>query len=259
MNTTNTTTTHKSSTTSSVLTDFLKKKYTEALDIIIPNIKANAVHLIERFITNEKKYKGIPKSRIPRESDVQTGLEPVAGLLGAGHLSLIKGALVIAYDEPSIGETFSTKYFQDKLKCLPERFFPGCTITLSDRILGQLGDVNPQRESFLKLFWKEENFDDKIKVEFMGSQGEHNTGDKMNFALWFAEQLAKEYLKWCKKEQDLANEEITNKTIAIDLCIKYDIPYSTVLTSDTLLRSTGLANFSSFDCGNYKKRRTDDS
>ena len=75
------------------------------------------------------------------------------------------------------------------------------------------------------------------------------------FAWWFAEQLAKEYLKWCKKEQDLANEEITNKTIAIDLCIKYKRPYSNCLTSDTLLRSIAFANFSSFDCCTNKKKQ----
>ena len=77
------------------------------------------------------------------------------------------------------------------------------------------------------------------------------------FAWWFAEQLAKEYLKWCKEEQDLANEEVLNQTIAIHQCIENNMPYSTCLTSDTLRRSTGLADFSSIDHDgtNYKKKK----
>ena len=119
----------------------------------------------------------MPKSLIALESDIQTGFEPIEGMLRAGHFSLINDALVIAFDKPSIGETFSTAYFEKQLKPMPDRFFPGFAITLSDRILGKLENVAPQREKYLKRIWEEENFGDKIKVEFMDGKKEHNIGD----------------------------------------------------------------------------------
>jgi hypothetical protein len=249
----NTTTIAQKNSSSSTITNFLKEKYIVALQAIIANIKANTVHSIEMFIAHEGKYKGIPKSYIPLESDIRTGFETIEGMLRAGHFSLINDALVIAFDKPSIGETFSTAYFEKQLKPMPDRFFPGFAITLSDRILGKLENVEPQREKDLETLWEKENFGDKIRVEFMDGFGDHNIGDHMEFVLWFAPKLASNYLKWC------IDREAINKCVAIAKCLRNKSPYSACLTSATIRKSAAAAaaadSSSDRGCSN-KKRRT---
>ena len=249
---------------SSLVADFLKEKYMETLDNTIADIKENTIKSIENFISfpEEKgKYQGMPKSIIPQsKSDIQTGFEGVKDHYPS--LSSDPTKLVIPYGSPKIiigGKTFSAKYFERELKPMPDKSFPGIFIALDPKDIKELEDVVYLGETSVKKLWAENFFGNRVEIQFVNQKDKIMNVIPCIFAWWFAEQLAKEYLKWCKKEQDLANEEITNKTIAIDLCIKYDIPYSTCLTSDTLLRSTTLANFSSIDRGNYKKRRTDDS
>ena len=240
-----------------LVTDFVKEKYMEALDNIIANIKANTVHSIETLITEEGKYQGMPKSIIPLRSDIQTGFEHVKN--HQPSLSSNHTILVIPYGRPFIiGGTFSTKYFERELKPMQGRYFPGIVIALDPKHIKELEKVVHLGKKDLETLWVKKDFGNKVKVQFMDSNGEHNTGDKMDFALWFADKLASKYLKWCKEEEDLANEEVLSKCIAIDQCIRNKRPYSTCLTSATLLKSTALANFSSIDCGcTNKKRRTD--
>jgi len=249
---------------SSLLPDFLKEKYMETLDNTIADIKENTIKSIENFISfpeENGKYQGMPKSIVPQsKSDIQTGFEGVKDHYPS--LSSDPTKLVIPYGSPKIiigGKTFSTKYFERELKPMPDKSFPGIFIALDPKDIEELEGVVYRGERYLEQFWAEKDFGNRVKFQFVNQDNKIMNVIPFIFAWWFAEQLAKEYLKWCKEKQDLANEEITNKTIAIDLCIKYDIPYSTCLTSDTLLRSTTLANFSSIDCGNYKKRRTGNS
>lgn len=238
---------------SSPVTDFIKEKYMEALDNIIANIKANTVHSIETLITEEGKYQGMPKSIIPLKSDIQTAFEHVKNNLPS--LSSNHTILVIPYGRPFIiGGTFSTKYFEKVLKPMQGRYFPGIVIALNPKHIKKLENVAHLGKNDLEKLWVKKDFGKKVEVQFMDIHDRISNVTPIIFSLWFAKQLASEYLKWCKEEEDLANEEVLSKCIAIAELISTKRPYSNCLTSATLLKSTDLADFSSSDSGTHKKQ-----
>ena len=163
----NTTTTTQKNPTPTVLTDFIKEKYKEALENIIANIKANTVRSINNFIAHGEKYKGLPKSIIPLESDIQTGFEHIVEQIKNGQHLLSDDTLVIPYGRPLIvGQTFSTEYFEKELKPMPGKYLPGIVIALPPNHLNALEDVVHHLETYLEALWEKENFGDKIKVQF---------------------------------------------------------------------------------------------
>jgi hypothetical protein len=244
---------------SSLVADFLKEKYMETLGSTIAHIRKNTIKSIETFISlpeEKEKYQGMRKSIIPQsESDIQTGFEHVKDHYPS--LSSDPTKLVIPYGHPKIigGKTFSAEYFERELKPMPGKYFPGIFIALDPKHIKELEDVVYLGKRSVEKLWAEKDFGNRVEVQFMNQKNEKSDVIPFIFAWWFAEQLAREYLKWCKEEQDLANKEVLNKAVAITECISTKRPYPTCLTSDTLLRSTALANFSSNDRGNYKKQR----
>ena len=55
---------------SSLVTKFLEKKYAKTLGEIIGNIKANTVYQVKVLTSEDGKFKGMPESVVPLESDV---------------------------------------------------------------------------------------------------------------------------------------------------------------------------------------------
>ena len=105
------------------------------------------------------------------------------------------------------------------LKPLPERQFPGFTVTLSERALRKLDDIelfdDSKKEKVLEELeniWKENNFSERIKVEFVYNDGENGAEDPVMFSVWFAGKLAEKYLSWCK--QDLLAKKEKSATIS---------------------------------------------
>jgi hypothetical protein len=239
---------------SSLLADFLKQKYMEALGDIIADIRENFISSHE-----EGKFQGMPKSIIPpSKSDIQTGFEHIVEQIKNGQHLLSNDTVVIPYGRPLlVGQTFSTEYFERELKPMPGKYLPGIVIALDPKHIEELEDVVHLGKRYVEKLWAEKDFGKRVKVQFMNQNNKIINVIPIIFAWWFAEQLAKEYLKWCKEEQDLADVEVLNQTIAIHQCIENNMPYSTCLTSDTLRRSTGLADFSSIDHDgtNYKKKQ----
>ena len=199
---------------SSLVTKFLEKKYAKTLGEIIGNIKANTVYQVKVLTSEDGKFKGMPESVVPLESDVKTGFESVKEKLERGETRLTDDTLVVCYLSSEVGKKFTTTYFQNTLKPLPNRQFPGFTITLSDRVLDKLEDIelcNDSKEKnvleALEKIWEEMHLSERMKVKFMCSDGEFDTEDPLIFSLWFAEKLAKKYLSWCKQDLLAKNEK----------------------------------------------------
>ena len=120
---------------SSLVTKFLEKKYADTLGEIIANIEANTVHQIEGLISEDGKFKDMPTSVVPLKDDVDTGFNRVKKMLEHGENHLTDNNLLVCYLSSKVGKEFTTTYFQNALKPLPDRQFPGFTITLSKRAL----------------------------------------------------------------------------------------------------------------------------
>ena len=155
---------------SSLVTKFLEKKYGKTLGEIIADIEANTVHQIKELISEDGKFKGMPESVVPLESDVKTGFESVKDMLERGDFPLTDDALLVCYLSSKVGKEFTTAYFQNTLKPLPDRQFPGFTITLSERVLNTLDDIELCEDSKeekvleeLEKHWNEKNLSEKIK------------------------------------------------------------------------------------------------
>ncbi len=226
------------------VTNFLKQKYATVLGSMIQDIGDNTVNYSSISILDDRKNSGISKLAIPLAARVYSGLEHAKKMLEDGTYHLTDNTtLVVYYVRPSIGPTFITNYFEDELEPLPNRIQPGFTITLPAKVLQTLNDIpfinfslsQNTIQELLEETWKRETFGDKIKVEFMDDKNERITGDKMEFVLWFSRKLAALYFKWSK--EDLAKKEAFAKFMAIATCIRNKRPYSTRLTSDTLIKS----------------------
>ncbi len=202
------------STTTSLVTKFLEKKYAKTLGEIIADIGANTPHQIKVLISENEKFKGMPKSVVPLESDVKTGFESVKDMLECGDFPLTDDTLLVCYLSSEVGEKFTTTYFQ-KLRPLPDRQLSGFTITLSQRVLDQLDDIELSDDSKeekilekLEKHWNEKNLSEKIKVKFVYDDGENGAEDPVMFSVWFAGKLAKRYLSWCKRDLLAKNEKL---------------------------------------------------
>ena len=112
---------------SSIVTKFLKKKYAKTLEEIIADIGANTVHQIKWRISEDEKFKGMPESVVPLESDVDTGLKRVKEMFERGEYPLTDNTLVVCYPFSKVGKKFTTSYFMTTLKPLPGRQLSGFT------------------------------------------------------------------------------------------------------------------------------------
>jgi hypothetical protein len=230
-------------------TDFIKKKYMEALENIIADIRENTVQSIKTFISSpeEGKYQGMPESIIPpTESDIQTGFEHVKN--HQPSLSSNHTILVIPYGCPFlIGETFSTEYFERELKPMPGKYFPGIVIALDPKHIKELEDVVHLGEKYLEKLWVGKDFGKRSEVQFMDKHNKISNEIPIVFAWWFAEKLAGEYLKWCKENLPAAKKEELAKCFAIDYCM--------LLTSSTISKSA--ADKSSRSTTKKRQRNSD--
>ena len=123
---------------SSIVTKFLKKKYAKTLGEIIADIGANTPHQIKVLTSGDGKFKGMPESVVPLESDVDTGLKRVKEMLESDEYPLTNDTLQVCYPFSKIGKKFTTSYFMTEVKPLPGRQLSGFTITLSQRNLNHL-------------------------------------------------------------------------------------------------------------------------
>ena len=210
---------------SSLVTKFLKKKYAKTLGEIIADIEANTVHQIKVLISEDGKSKGMPTSVVPLKDDVDTGFGCVKEMLERGDFPLTDDTLLVCYLSSEVGKEFTTTYFLNALKPLPDRQFSGFTITLSERVLNQLDDIELFDDSKeekvlekLEKLWSEKNLSERIKVEFVYNDGENGAEDPVMFSVWFAGKLAKKYLSWCKQDL-LAKKE---KLAAISKAAAYN-------------------------------------
>ena len=185
---TNTSSTHNSQDT----TNFVKEIFFPILRKIIADIQENARHSIKVLVENKKKFQGIPKSLIPDSRDILSGFENIEQIIEEGRFLLVENTLYIPYIDASVGKIFSTDCFQQDLPPLPGRDYPGFAITL-------------------KRKWKGDQLSDEFEVEFMDGYGDHNTGDHLEFVLWFAPKLAMEYLKWCIERNEATSSTISHK------------------------------------------------
>jgi len=168
---------------------------------IIANIGANTVHQVKVLISRDGKFKGMPESVVPPKDDVKTGFESVKEMLERGDFPLTDNTLVVCYLSSEVGKEFTTTYFQNALRPLPNRQFPGFTITLSDRVLYQLDDIELSDDSKaekvleeLEKIWNKKNLSERIKVKFVYNDGENGAEDPVMFSVWFAGKLAERYL-----------------------------------------------------------------
>ena len=107
---------------SSLVTDFNKGKYADLRGNIIENIIDNIVHYAEVFISDDTKFNDIPMSVAPHSRDIRTGFGGIEGMIKDGqYLLIIDDTLVISYIGANVGEAFSTNYFLDNLKSLPNK------------------------------------------------------------------------------------------------------------------------------------------
>jgi hypothetical protein len=139
------------------------------------------------FLQNEKKFQGIPKSLIPDSRDILSGFENIEQIIEGGLFLLVENTLYIPYINASVGGIFNTDCFQRNSLPLPGRDYPGFAITL-------------------KRKWKGDQLSDEFEVEFMDGYGDHNTGDHLEFVLWFAPKLAMKYLEWCIEREEAASK-----------------------------------------------------
>jgi hypothetical protein len=204
---------------SSLVTKFLEEKYAEVLRETIANIGANTVHEINCLISRDGKFKGMPKSVVPHEDDIKTGFESVKEMLERGDFPLTDNTLVVCYLSSEVGKKFTTTYFQNALMPLPDRQFPGFTITLSDRVLDQLDDIELSDDSKaekvleeLEKIWNKKKLSEKIKVKFVYNDGEFGAEDPVMFSVWFAGTLAKKYLSWCKEKMATSSKSSADKS-----------------------------------------------
>ena len=167
------------------------------------------------LISGDGKFKGMPPSVVPLGKDVNTGFGCVKEMLERGEFHLTNDALVVCYLSSKVGKEFTTAYFQTTLKPLPDRQFPGFTITLSERVLRKLDDIELFDDSKeervlekLEKLWSEKNLSEKIKVEFVYNDGGIGSEDPVMFSVWFAGKLAEKYLSWCKQDLLAENEKL---------------------------------------------------
>ncbi len=189
MNSTDTYSLHNSQDT----INFVKEKFITILRKIIADIQENARHFMNTFLKHEKKFQGIPKSLIPDSRDVRAGFEYIENTFAKGHFLLIGNTLFVPYIISGVGKFFYTNCFQQDSPSLPGTKYPGFAITLKKK--------------------EEENdqLSDEFEVEFMDGYGDHNTGDHLEFVLWFAPKLAMEYLKWCIERNEATSSTISHK------------------------------------------------
>jgi hypothetical protein len=173
-------------------TNFVKEKFITILRKIIADIQENARHFMNTFVEREKKFQGIPKSLIPDSRVILSGFENMEQIIEEGRFLLVENTLYIPYINASVGKIFSTNCFQQDFSPLPGRKYPGFAITLERK-------------------WRGDQLSDEFKVEFMGGYGDHNTGDHLEFVLWFAPKLAMEYLKWCIERNEATSSTISHK------------------------------------------------
>ena len=185
---TNTSSTHNSQDT----INFVKEKFITILRKIIADIQENARHSMNAFVKREKKFQGIPKSLIPDSRVILSGFENMEQIIEEGRFLLVENTLYIPYINASVGGIFNTDCFQRNSLPLPGRKYPGFAITLERK-------------------WRGDQLSDEFKVEFMGGYGDHNTGDHLEFVLWFAPKLAMEYLKWCIERNEATSSTISHK------------------------------------------------
>jgi len=173
-------------------TNFVKEKFITILRKIIADIQENARHSMNAFVKHEKKFQGIPKSLIPDSRVILSGFENMEQIIEEGRFLLVENTLYIPYINASVGGIFNTDCFQRNSLPLPGRKYPGFAITLERK-------------------WRGDQLSDEFKVEFMGGYGDHNTGDHLEFVLWFAPKLAMEYLKWCIEQNEATSSTISHK------------------------------------------------
>jgi hypothetical protein len=159
-------------------TNFVKETYFPLLREITAHIQEYVTLSTKSLIENEKKFQGIPKSLIPDSRDVRAGFEYIENIFAKGHFLLIGNTLFVPYIISGIGKFFYTDCFQQDSPSLPGTKYPGFAITLKKK--------------------EEENdqLSDEFEVEFMDGYGDHNTGNHLEFVLWFAPKLAMKYLEW---------------------------------------------------------------
>ena len=169
-------------------TNFVKETYFPLLRQIEAHIQEYVTLSTKNLIENEKKFQGIPKSLIPDSRDVRAGFEYIENIFAKGHFLLIGNTLFVPYIISGIGKFFYTDCFQQDSPSLPGTKYPGFAITLKKK--------------------EEENdqLSDEFEVEFMDDYGDHNTGDHLEFVLWFAPKLAMKYLEWCIEREEAASK-----------------------------------------------------
>jgi len=165
-------------------TNFVKETYFPPLRLIEAHIQEYTILSMNAFLKSEKKFQGIPKSLIPDSRDVRAMFEYIENTFAKGHFLLIGDTIFVPYIISGIGKYFYTYWFQKTLPSLPGTKYPGFAITLEKK--DQLGD--------------------KFTVEFMDSCGNYNSGDYLEFVVWFAPKLARKYLEWCIERQEAASK-----------------------------------------------------
>ena len=173
-------------------TNFVKETYFPLLRQIEAHIQEYVTLSTKSLIKDEKKFQSIPKSLIPDSRDVRDGFENMEQIIEEGRFLLVENTLYIPYINASVGGIFNTDCFQRNSLPLPGRKYPGFAITLERK-------------------WRGDQLSDEFKVEFMGGYGDHNTGDHLEFVLWFAPKLAMEYLKWCIERNEATSSTISHK------------------------------------------------
>ena len=172
-------------------TNFVKETYFPLLRQIRAHIQEYVTLSTKALIKDEKKFQSIPKSLIPYSRDVRDGFENMEQIIEGGHFLLIGNTLFVPYIDSGIWKFFYTNWFQRKLPSLPGTKYPGFAITL-------------------KREWKNDQLSDEFEVEFMDGFGYHNTGDHLEFVLWFAPKLARKYMEWCIKRE--ATSKVTTRS-----------------------------------------------
>jgi hypothetical protein len=169
-------------------TNFVKETYFPLLRQIRAHIQEYVTLSTKALIKDEKKFQSIPKSLIPDSRDVRDGFENMEQIIEGGHFLLIGNTLFVPYITSGVGKFFYTNWFQRELPSLPGTKYPGFAITLKKK--------------------EEENdqLSDEFEVEFMDDYGDHNTGDHLEFVLWFAPKLAMKYLEWCIERKEAASK-----------------------------------------------------
>ena len=151
-------------------------------------------------------------------------------------------------------------YFMTTLKPLPGRQLSGFTITLSQKVLDQLDDIELSDDSKeekilekLEKHWNEKNLSERIKVEFVYDDGENGAEDPVMFSVWFAGKLAKRYLSWCKRDLLAKNEKLAaiSKAASYNSCTTKKRQRDSDAESNS--RPTSTSRFSGMNLEEFQK------